>query len=105
MDSGRLENVGGAFINVVEDAAVAPNFGIKSRAASVEYPCNRPFAAAEAHLISHRQAGIAVGGIAAHDQFGKARLKHAALNNPDIGSNGEDVGRNAAHLYVSVRAG
>src|SRR5664280_2789317 len=105
MDTGRLENIGGAFIDVVEDAAVAPNLGIKSRAASVEYSHDGPFATAKAYLISHCESGITVGGVTSDDQFGKAGLERATLNNLDVAAHGKNVGRNAAHLDVRVGAG
>ena len=104
MKGNRLENIVWAFIHVLENAAVAPYFGIKGRAAGIENPHHRPFPATEAHLISHGKAGVAVGGIVAHDQFGKTRVEHTALNNFDVPPHGEDVGGDAAHLHVGVRS-
>ena len=103
MDGDRLEDVVGALINVGKDAAVAPDFGVEGRPASVENSHDGPRPSAEGHFVSHRQARIRARSIAAGDQFGKAGAEHAALDDLDHLAHGEDVGGNATNLHIRVR--
>src|SRR5216683_3186501 len=105
MDGDGLEDVGGALVDVIEDARVAPDFGIEGAAAGIEHADDLPMAAAEINGVADGQTGIAGVGVFADDQLGKARAKHAALNDFGVGADGEDVGGNAANLHVGIGAG
>ena len=55
MHGDGLEDVGGALVNVVEHAGVAPNFGIEGAAASIENAHDLPVAAAKIDGIADGQ--------------------------------------------------
>src|SRR5580698_9788604 len=102
---GRLIDVGGALVHVVEYARVRPYLGIERAAARVKNADDAPVAAAELHGIAKRQAGVGFIGVRADDQFGQARLKHLSLNDFDVAAYCEHIRRNAAHLDVGVGSG
>src|SRR5580704_8960584 len=105
MYGDRLEYVGGTLVDVVEYASVAPDLRVKRAAPCVENTYNFPMTTAKINGVAHGQSRIRRVGVPSDDKFRKSWLEHATLDDFGVAADGEDVGRNAAHLNVRVRAG
>src|ERR1700733_7425161 len=105
MYSDRLEYVGGTLVDVVEYTRVAPDLGVKRAATSVENTHDFPMATAKVNGVANRQSRIRRVCVPSDYKFGKSWLEHATLDDFGVAADGEDVGRNAAHLNVRVGAG
>src|SRR4029077_4493382 len=95
----------GTFRGAVEEVSVAPNFGIEGAAARVENAYDLPAYATEPNGASQGQSRIGRSGVFTNDEFGQARLEHAALYDFDVLADGKNVGGDAAKLNVRVGAG
>src|SRR5277367_4502818 len=82
-----LKKIFGAFVDLIDDAAVGPNFGVESAAAGVENADDIPGTAAECRGLAEFEAGVSGSDIFPDDEFGEAGLEEAAFDHMNVGPN------------------
>ena len=98
----RLVEIFGSFVNLVQHAAIGPDFGVEGAAAGVENADDIPGLAAEIDGLAEFETFVSRFDILADDQFGEAGLKKAAFDDFYVGADFKCFFRYAADLNIGV---